>query len=150
MKIYSYEGESWTKLPDPFRLPSGGMISPMTDNSFIALGGTIEDDGEPTHWDLLNAACDNFVAVCNDIGTFIGDPNFTGGIDEIDKLYQSEAAQQDLNQALLLAARWEGADKQCNHWASKEDVGLASPAWWWYCWARYANVLEAEEEAEEE
>lgn len=149
MKHFTFNGGTTDKLPGKLTLP-GETISPITEETFLAYGGSIEEDGEPTHTELLDAACDGFVAVCNDIGEFIGDPDFQGGIDEIDKLYQSEAAQQNPEQALILAARWEGADKQCNHWASKSDVNLASPAWWWYCWQRYADRLEADEEISNE
>ena len=151
MKYYIYDGKRWDKIPDPFqgcspmRFPDG---SP-NDELFVKLGGTIEEDDEPTHMELMDAACDTFVAVSNDIGDFIGDPDFQGGIDEIDKLYQSEAAQQNPEQALILAARWLAADKALNHWASKDDVNLASPACWWYCWERYANQQEAAESESE-
>ena len=46
---------------------------------------------------------------------------------------RSDYAQQYPEQALILAARWLAADKALNHWASKDDVNLASPACWWYC-----------------
>ncbi|MBR4253907.1 MAG: hypothetical protein IKQ16_02340 [Lentisphaeria bacterium] len=146
MKRYTIDGVTTDKKPGILRLADGSSISPVTDAIFVQFGGTIEEDDEPTHMDLLNAACDDFVDVCNDIGEFIGDPDFQGGIDEIDALYQCDATQLNPNQALILAARWEGADKKCNHWANKDDVGLSSPAWWWYCWARYASRLEAEAE----
>lgn len=150
MKRFTFNGETTDHLPRILNLPGGGQVSPVTEALFLALGGTIEEDDEPTHMELMDAACDNFVEVSLDIGDFIGDSDFRGGIDEIDKLYQSEAAQQYPEQALILAARWLAADKALNHWASKDDVNLASPACWWYCWERYANQQETESETESE
>ena len=149
MKTYTFDGETTDRLPGILNVP-GGQISPVSEATFIQYGGIIEEDDEPTHMELMDAACDVFVAISLDIGDFIGDPDFRGGIDEIDKLYQSEAAQQNPEQALILAARWLAADKAPNHWASKDDVNLASPACWWYCWERYANQQEAEAESSNE
>lgn len=148
MKHYLYNGETTDTLPGIITLANGDQLSPVTEASFVANGGIIEDDGEPTHWELLDAACDKFVACCNKIGQFIGNPDFTGGINEIDELRAFAATLTDpaqIMQALWLVAEWEGCDKECNHWASKDDVGLASPAWWWYCWSRYAEVNSPEE-----
>ena len=144
MKQYIWNGETFNKIPNPLKLADGSSISPVTEETFIANGGTVSDDGEPTHMELLDAACDKFVACCNKIGQFIGNPSFQGGINEIQELHDFADTLTELPQiaqALKLAAEWEGCDKECNHWASKDDVGLDSPAWWWYCWARYANQL---------
>ena len=43
MKYYTIDGKTYDKLPDPCR-----GVSPMTEARFVALGGTITDDGEPT------------------------------------------------------------------------------------------------------
>ena len=144
MKQYTWNGETFNKIPNPLHLPDGTTISPVTDETFVQYGGTVSDDGEPTHMELLDAACDKFVACCNKIGQLIGNPSFTGGIDEIAELQAYAAGLTDptqIMQALMLVAEWDGCDKECNHWASKDDVGLASPAWWWYCWSRYAEQL---------
>ena len=152
MKQYTYKGVTTSALPGILDTDDG-QISPVDEVTFLQYGGTIEDDGEPTHWELLDTACDNFVDVSFRIGAFIGDPDFQGGIDEIKKLRTFAATLTDPTQiiiALKLMAEWEGADKECNHWASKEDVGLASPAWWWYCWERYARQQEELQEQEEQ
>ena len=131
--IYIWKDQTFNKIPNPLRLDDGSTISPVSEETFLANGGEIQDDGEPTHWELLEAAGDKFIACCNKIGQFIGDSSFTGGIDEIQKLHDFAATLTDptqIMQALRLVAEWEGCDKECNHWASKEDVGLASPAWW--------------------
>ena len=47
MKRYVYEGKTGSKLPDPLRT-EGGTISPVTEDLFVRMGGTILDDGEPT------------------------------------------------------------------------------------------------------
>ena len=55
MKHYTIDGKTYDKLPDPCK-----GVSPMTEERFTALGGTITDDGEPTPQDRvfseLNAA----------------------------------------------------------------------------------------------
>ena len=56
MKIYTWQGEDYTKLPDPL-MTEVGQISPVSEALFLELGGTISDDGEPTHWEELDAAC---------------------------------------------------------------------------------------------
>ena len=152
MKQYTYKGVTTSALPGILETDDG-QVSPVDEATFLQYGGTIEDDGEPTHWELLDAACDIFVDVSFRIGEFIGDPTFQGGIDEIKKLRTFAATLTDPTQiiiALKLMAEWEGADKECNHWASKEDVDLASPAWWWYCWERYARQQEELQEQEEQ
>ena len=152
MKHFTFNGETTDRLPGILRLPGGTSISPVSEATFIEYGGTITEDDEPTHMELLDAACDKFVACSNKIGEFIGDPSFQGGIDEIDKLHAFAATLTDptqIIQALKLVAEWEGCDKECNHWAGKDDVNLASPAWWWYCWERYANQQEAAESESE-
>ena len=55
MKHYFYNGIELEKIPDPFN-----GVSPMTEDRFAQLGGTITDDGEPTQkervWLELNTA----------------------------------------------------------------------------------------------
>lgn len=43
MKHFTIDGKTTDKLPDPCH-----GCSPMTEERFVALGGTITDDGEPT------------------------------------------------------------------------------------------------------
>ena len=134
MKYYTYNGSTTKHLPDPLHLADGGYISPMTEERFVAFGGVISEDEEPTHMEELEAAMQSFREICYAIGQFIHDPDFKGGINEIEKLYTSEYAQANQQMAMMLAMRWQGADRQCNHFASKEDVGLDSPKWWYVCW----------------
>ena len=47
MKSYTFDGKTYTKLPDPLKT-AGGEVSPMTEKLFVRLGGTITDDGQPT------------------------------------------------------------------------------------------------------
>jgi len=56
MKTYHYNGKDYTELPDPFL---GG--SPMTDARFIALGGTITDDGELSPKEAVIASLNTLV-----------------------------------------------------------------------------------------
>ena len=43
----------------------GLLISPMSDEKFIELGGTVTDDGEPTPFEY---ACAQFRQVCEAMG----------------------------------------------------------------------------------
>ena len=47
MKHYTIDNKTTDYLPDPLHL-NCGEISPMTEELFVRLGGTIEDDGTPT------------------------------------------------------------------------------------------------------
>lgn len=47
MKSYTFDGKTYTSLPDPLYL-NGNAYSPMTEAKFEALGGVITDDGELT------------------------------------------------------------------------------------------------------
>lgn len=145
MKIYTYNGETFNKLPNPIKTADGSTISPVSETLFLSLGGTITDDGEPTHMEELDAACDIFIAVVLEIAETIGDASFYGGINEQDKLLNSQYAKDHPTEALILAERWNGANLACNHFANKEDLRdtMASPNWFYYAWARYAEKLEA-------
>ena len=142
-KIYTWNGETYNKIPDPLHLADGSSISPVSEEKFIELGGTVEDDGEPTHWEELDAACDVFIAVVLEIAETIGDPTFMGGINEQEKLLNSAYAKAHTTEALVLSERWNGANLACNHFANKPDVNMQSPAWYYYAWQRYAEQLEA-------
>lgn len=143
MKIYSIYGETFTSIPNPLKLADGSTISPVSEEAFIANGGTVEDDGKPTHWEELDAACDVFIAVVLEIAETIGDPTFMGGINEQEKLLNSDYAKEHTTEALVLSERWNGANLACNHFANKPDVNMQSPAWYYYAWQRYAEQLEA-------
>jgi hypothetical protein len=142
-KIYTWQGNTYDKIPDPLKLEDGTSISPVSEALFIANGGTVEDDGEPTHWEELDAACDVFIAVVLEIAETIGDPTFMGGINEQEKLLNSDYAKEHTTEALVLSERWNGANLACNHFANKPDVNMQSPAWYWYAWSRYAEQMEA-------
>lgn len=143
MKIYTWNDETYNKIPDPLRLADGSTISPVSEERFIEAGGIVEDDGEPTHWEELDAACDVFIAVVLEIAETIGDPTFMGGINEQEKLLNSDYAKEHTTEALVLSERWNGANLACNHFANKPDVNMQSPAWYYYAWQRYAEQLEA-------
>lgn len=135
MKIYTKNGKTWKGAPpNPLTLDDGTFISPVSDADFVAAGGEITENGEPTHMEELLAAEETFRQVCAAIGEFIDDPTFRGGINDMSELAESEAAQENPVQALMLSERWNGADKACNHFASKSDVNLQSPKWWYHCW----------------
>lgn len=56
MKHYIYDGKTFDKLPDPFR-----GASPMTEKLFMKLGGTIEDDVQPTPEEKFFAALNAYL-----------------------------------------------------------------------------------------
>ena len=143
MKIYTWNDETYTSIPNPLILADGSSISPVSEAVFIANGGTVEENGEPTHWEELDAACDVFIAVVLEIAETIGDPTFMGGINEQEKLLNSDYAKEHTTEALVLSERWNGANLACNHFANKPDVNMQSPAWYWYAWQRYADQLES-------
>ena len=59
MKHFTIDGKTYDKLPDPCK-----GVSPMTEQRFVALGGTIEDDGEPTPKERV---CGAFAALIADL-----------------------------------------------------------------------------------
>ena len=65
MKHYTINSVTYDFLPDPLKT-AGGEISPMTEELFVRLGGTITDDGEPTPSERvlaeLNAAVQELAA----------------------------------------------------------------------------------------
>lgn len=144
-KIYTWNGETYNKIPDPLHLADGSSISPVSEEKFIELGGVVDEDGEPTHYEELCDACDKFIANVLDIQEFIGSTDFFGGINEMGMLDDSQAAQDDPMTALKLAQRWSATDRRCNFFADKPDLikEFHSPNWFYFAWARFAEQLEA-------
>lgn len=136
MKQYTFNGETTTERPDPFK-----GVSPMTDARFIELGGTIEDDGEPTPEEAFRAACDMFRALCDEIGKFIGDASFQGGFEEYATFANSEAYGNNPVQGNALAIRWSALNELCKYKGAK--AGYGQPDWWWRCWELAGEQAEA-------
>lgn len=65
MKTYHFENRTYTSLPDPLKT-AGGEISPMTEERFVALGGKIEDDGQPTPEQRV---CEEFADLIEDLAS---------------------------------------------------------------------------------
>lgn len=61
MKHYTIDGKTYDKLPDPCR-----GVSPMTDARFVALGGTITDDGKPAPEQRV---CEEFAELIEDLAS---------------------------------------------------------------------------------
>ena len=57
MKFFEIDGKTYNKLPDPCK-----RVSPMTEERFVALGGEIEDDGEPTPEQRVCGECAELIA----------------------------------------------------------------------------------------
>lgn len=128
MNLYTYDGQTFKSLPDPFQ-----NISPMTEELFEQLGGTITEDGNPTPEQEFEAACAQFRTICAAIGQFIGAENFHGGFGEMASFASSEAYQANPVMGNSLAIQWSAANEQGKYFGSK--IGLSQPAWWYRCWA---------------
>ena len=141
MEIFTFNGEIFDELPGILNLPNGTTISPVTREVFLAKGGTIEDDGRPTHKEELDACCDKFIEIVLEIANKIGDPTFMGGVDieEQEKFLNSDFVKNNPTEALILSQRWNGANLACNYIANKPDVNMPSPVWYYYAWQRYAE-----------
>ena len=66
MKTYHYNGIDYTTPPDPFlgRSPMYIRDGSYNDEAFVAMGGTITDDGEPTPKERV---CGAFAALIADL-----------------------------------------------------------------------------------
>lgn len=124
MKHFTIDGKTYDKLPDPCK-----GVSPMTEERFVALGGTITDDGLPSPFE---AACAKFRTLCAAIGEFIGDAEFKGGFDEYTEFATSEAYAQNPVQGNAFAIQWSALNELCKYEGQK--IGLGQPAWWYKCW----------------
>ena len=127
MNLYSFNGQTFKSLPDPFL-----NRSPMTDELFVELGGTITDDGNPTPEQEFEAACTQFRTICAAIGQFIGADNFHGGFGEMASFASSEAYQANPVMGNSLAIQWSAANEQGKYFGSK--IGYGQPQWWYRCW----------------
>jgi hypothetical protein len=130
MKHFTIDGKTYTKLPDPCR-----GVSPMTDARFVALGGIIEEDGQPTPFE---AACAQFRTLCAAIGEFIGDAEFKGGFDEYTEFATSEAYAQNPVKGNELAIQWSALNELCKYEGAK--IGLGQPEWWYKCWEANSEI----------
>ena len=91
MKHFTIDEKTTDYLPDPCK-----GVSPMTDERFIALGGTITDDGEPTPKERV---CASFAALIADLA------------EKTDKITPEEflaAAQNGISADLIDFARERG------------------------------------------
>lgn len=79
----------------------------------------------------FEAACENFRAVCKQIGDAIGEEDFKGGFDEIIAFQESDVAKTAAG--LMLAMKWSAADKLCTYIADRK-LKIGQPAWWKRCW----------------
>ena len=94
MKHYTIDGKTTDKLPDPCK-----GVSPMTEERFLALGGTIEDDGEPTPQQRV---CGEFAALIEDLAS------------RTDRITPEEflaAAQDGISSNLITLARSKGVSE---------------------------------------
>lgn len=128
MKIYiDADGNRFKTRPDPYK-----GFSPMSDEKWRALGGTIEENEDPTPEQEFETACAQFRQVCAAIGEFIGNPNFHGGFGEYMTFATSEAYQANPVQGNALAIQWSAANEAGKYFGSK--IGLGQPKWWYRAW----------------
>ena len=139
MKQYSFNGETYEKLPGKLKLKDGSTISPVTEAAFAAYGGVIEDDGEPAPEDSFQEACALFRSLCDEIGAFIGDSSFMGGFDAYAAFAGSEAYAENPVRGNALAIRWSALNELCKYKGAR--AGYGQPDWWYACWGQ----AEAEE-----
>lgn len=95
MKTYTINGVTYNALPDPVII-EGAAYSPMTEERFVALGGTITDDGDPTPQERV---CASFAALITDLAQ------------KTDKITPEEflaAAQNGISSDLIAFARERG------------------------------------------
>lgn len=95
MKHYTINGKTTDTLPDPCM-----GCSPMTEARFIALGGTIADDGEPTPEERV---CGEFRFLIADLAS------------KTDKITPEEflgVAQKGISSDLILFARARGVPEE--------------------------------------
>lgn len=95
MKTYTIDGKTYNKLPDPCK-----GVSPMTEERFVALGGTIEDDGQPTPEERV---CGEFEELIEDLAS------------KTDKITPEEflqAAQNGISSNLITLARSRGVSEE--------------------------------------
>lgn len=130
MKHYTIDGKMTDYLPDPCK-----GVSPMTDERFVQLGGTIEDDGKPSPFE---SACAQFRTLCEAIREFIGDPEFKGGFDEYAVFATSEAYASNPVKGNALAIQWSALNELCKYEGSK--IGLGQPDWWYACWSQIPSA----------
>ena len=91
MKHYTIDNKTYDALPDPCN-----GVSPMTEERFVQLGGTIEDDGEPTP---ERRVCEEFSDLIEDLAS------------KTDKITPEEflqATQNGISSDLIAFARERG------------------------------------------
>lgn len=98
MKTYTFDGKTYDKLPDPLKT-AGGDVSPMTEERFVALGGTITDDGQPTPEE----------AVCGEFAELIAD--LAKKTDKITPEEFLQAAKNGISSNLITLARSNGVSE---------------------------------------
>ena len=94
MKHYTIDNITTDVLPDPCK-----GVSPMTEARFVALGGTITDDGEPTPQERV---CQEFADLIEDLAS------------KTDKITPEEflaAAQNGISADLIDFARERGVSE---------------------------------------
>lgn len=129
MKIWKKDGK---KFEQPL-LYGGKIIFNPTREQLISAGYVEEEIIPPTpvrkDYTDFNKACEKFRSVCAEIGLLIGKSDFKGGFDEMEGLEDKLATPE----GLVLATKWNAADKLCTFEAKK--LGIGQPQWWYRCWA---------------
>ena len=101
----------------------------MTPERFVAMGGEIKPAQTLSKFEQ---SCQLFIALCGEIGEFIGDPEFRGGFDEYAVFATSEAYQANPVKGNALAIQWSALNERCKYEGAKNGYG--QPEWWYKCW----------------
>ena len=95
-----------------------------------ALRVALEFGATTTDGTAFDAACEQFKAICAQIGGALGAEGFRGGFDEMSEFYASEV--YGTLQGLQLATAWSAANEYCKYEGRK--LGYGQPEWWYRCW----------------
>ena len=95
MKEYRYKGRTFNELPDPL-----DGTSPMTEQRFIEMGGTIADDGEPSPKERVCAAFSDLIA------------DLAGRTDRITPEEFLQVARSGISSELIAFARERGVPEE--------------------------------------
>ncbi len=97
---YTINGKTYDHRPDPLKLTDGSIVSPVTDELFIQLGGAITDDGEPTPQERICAAFADLIA------------DLASKTDRITPAEFLAAAQNGISSDLIAFARDRGVSEE--------------------------------------
>ncbi len=124
--------DSKINCPEPFIIVTDEVWTAAQGKKNKVINGELVSTPIVPDTAAFDAACEQFKAVCGQIGTAIGNADFKGGFDEYASFIQSAFAQSNPAQAALLASMWAGANEYAKYEGGK--LGYGQPGWWYKCW----------------